>query len=50
VAAGTNYSLAVYFDPSRKQALFGPGGKLVSQAAIVRAIAPAKPVRAIAAG
>jgi hypothetical protein len=28
----------------------GPGGKLVSQAAIERAIQPAKPVRAIAAG
>jgi hypothetical protein len=41
--------LPLYFDPSRKQAVFGPGGQLVSQAAIERAIAPAKPVRAIAA-
>jgi hypothetical protein len=42
--------LPFYFDPSRRQALFGPGGKLVSQAAIERAIQQAKPVRAIAAG
>ena len=42
--------LPVYFDPSRKQAVFGTGGKLVSQGAIERAIQPAKPVRAIAAG
>jgi hypothetical protein len=40
--------LPFYFDPSRKQAVFGPGGKLISQAAIERAIQPAKPVRAIA--
>ena len=31
---------------THKQAVFGPGGSLVSQAAIQ----PAKPVRAIAAG
>jgi hypothetical protein len=42
--------LAVYFDPSRKQAVFGPGGTLVPQEAIERAIQPAMPVRAIAAG
>jgi hypothetical protein len=41
--------LPFYFDPSRKQALFGPGGQLVSQAAIERVIQSAKPVRAIAA-
>ena len=39
--------LPFYFDPSRKQVVFGPGGKLVSQGAIERAIQPAKPVRAI---
>jgi Zn ribbon nucleic-acid-binding protein len=32
--------LPVYFDPSRKAPVFGPGGKLTSQAAIERAIAP----------
>lgn len=32
--------LAVYYDPTRKQAVFGPGAALVSQAAIERAIAP----------
>jgi hypothetical protein len=42
--------LPFYFDPSRRQAVFGPGGKLVSQGAIERAVQPAKPVRAIAAG
>jgi hypothetical protein len=42
--------LPFYFDPSRRQALFGPGGPLVSQGAIERAISPAKAVRAIAAG
>ena len=43
--------LPVYFDPTRKNPVFGPGGKLASQAAIERAIqAPAQPVRAIAAG
>ena len=40
--------LPVYFDPTRREALFGPGAPLTSQAAIERAIAPAKPVRAIA--
>lgn len=39
--------LPVYYDPSRKAPVFGPGGKLASQAAIERAIQPAKPVRAI---
>jgi hypothetical protein len=42
--------LPVYFDPSRRQAVFGPGGTLVPQGAIERAIQPVKPVRAIAAG
>jgi len=32
--------LPVYFDPSRKASVFGPGGKLASQAAIERAVAP----------
>jgi hypothetical protein len=38
----------VYYDPTRREALFGPGAPLTSQAAIERAIAPAKQVRAIA--
>jgi hypothetical protein len=43
--------LPVYLDPSRKNPVFGPGGKLASQAAIERAIqAPMQAVRAIAAG
>ncbi|MGA8531529.1 MAG: hypothetical protein WB622_17550 [Acidobacteriaceae bacterium] len=41
--------LAVYFDPSRKSPVFGPGGKLASQAAIERAIQQAKPPLQIAA-
>lgn len=41
--------LPVYFDPSRKQPVFGPGGKLVSPGAIERAI-QSKPLRQIAAG
>jgi hypothetical protein len=40
--------LPVYYDPTRREALFGPGAPLASQAAIERAIAPAKQVRAIA--
>jgi hypothetical protein len=32
--------LAVYFDPSRSPAVFGPGAEMVSQAAFERAIAP----------
>jgi hypothetical protein len=32
--------LPVYYDPSRKTPVFGAGGKLASQAAIERAIAP----------
>ncbi len=40
----------MYYDPSRKATLFGPGAPLTSQAAIERAIQPAMPVRAIAAG
>jgi hypothetical protein len=45
--------LPLYYDPSRRQAVFGPGAPLTSQAAIERVIQPqpaAKPVRAIAAG
>jgi hypothetical protein len=42
--------LPLYFDPSRREAVFGPGAALTSQAAIERAIQPARPVRAIAAG
>ena len=40
--------LPVYYDPTRKTTVFGPGAPLTSQAAIERAIQPAKPVRAIA--
>ena len=40
--------LPVYFDPSRREAIFGPGAPLTTQAAIERAIQPAKQVRAIA--
>ena len=32
--------LPVYFDPSRKPPVFGPGAEMVSQTAIERAIAP----------
>lgn len=42
--------LPVYCDPTRKSAVFGPGGKLASQAAIERALQPGKPLRQIAAG
>ena len=42
--------LPLYYDPSRRQAVFGPGAPLTSQAAIERVIQPARPVRAIAAG
>jgi hypothetical protein len=34
--------LPVYFDPSRTPAVFGPGAPMVSQAAIERAITPAR--------
>jgi hypothetical protein len=40
--------LPVYYDPTRRSAVFGPGAMLTSQAAIERAIQPAKHVRAIA--
>jgi hypothetical protein len=43
-------NLAVYFDPSRKTPVFGPGGRLASQAAIERAIQQGKPSLQIAAG
>jgi hypothetical protein len=42
--------LPVYFDPSRKDPVFGPGGKLASQTAIERAIVPGKPLRQITGG
>ena len=43
--------LPVYYDPTRRDAVFGPGAPLTSQAAIERALQPAtRPVRAIAAG
>jgi hypothetical protein len=32
--------LPVYFDPSRKRPVFGPGGTLVNTGAIERAISP----------
>jgi hypothetical protein len=41
--------LPVYYDPSRKSPVFGPGGKLASQGAIERAICTGKPA-AITAG
>jgi hypothetical protein len=42
--------LPVYYDPTRKNAVFGPGGGLVSREAIERALQPpARPVRAITA-
>jgi hypothetical protein len=41
--------LPVYFDPSRKDPVFGPGGKLVTEGAIERAIQPTRPLRQIAA-
>lgn len=42
--------LPLYYDPTRKEPVFGPGGKLASQAAIERAIRPGRPLREIAAG
>jgi hypothetical protein len=42
--------LPLYFDPSRRETVFGPGAALTSQAAIERAIQPSRSVRAIAAG
>jgi hypothetical protein len=42
--------LPLYYDPSRRQAVFGPGAPLTSQAAIERVIQPGTPVRAITAG
>jgi hypothetical protein len=42
--------LPLYFDPSRKSRVFGPGGKLASQAAIERAIQQPKSPLQIAAG
>jgi hypothetical protein len=42
--------LPLYYDPTRKDPVFGPGGKLASQAAIERAIRPGGQVREIMAG
>jgi len=42
--------LPVYYDPSRRNSVFGPGAALTSQAAIEKALQPVRPVRAIAAG
>ncbi len=42
--------LPVYYDPTRKAPVYGPGAQLTSQAAIERALQPAKPLRQIAAG
>jgi hypothetical protein len=42
--------LPVYFDPTRKSPVFGPGGRLASQAAIERAIAQGKQPLQIGAG
>jgi hypothetical protein len=43
--------LPVYFDPSRKTPVFGPGAPLTTQATVEHALRqpPAKPVKAIAA-
>lgn len=41
--------LPLYFDPSRKTRVFGPGGQLASQAAVERAIGQPKPPLQIAA-
>jgi hypothetical protein len=42
--------IPLYYDPTRKNPVFGPGGKLASRAAIERAVSPGKPLRQIAAG
>jgi hypothetical protein len=43
--------LPVYYDPTRKSQVFGPGASLTSVAAMQKALQPpVKPVRAIAAG
>jgi hypothetical protein len=42
--------LPVYYDPTRRNPVFGPGAALTSQAAIEKALQPVRPVRAIAAG
>ena len=40
--------LPVYYDPTRKVAVFGPGAALTSQTAIEKALMPVKPLRQIA--
>ncbi|HTU73760.1 MAG TPA: hypothetical protein VMG38_09595 [Trebonia sp.] len=39
--------LPVYFDPNRKNAVYGPGAALATPAAIESALHPAKPLRQI---
>lgn len=39
--------LPVYYDPTRKTQVFGPGAALTSQAAIEKALQPARPLRQI---
>jgi hypothetical protein len=39
--------LPVYFDPTRRIAVFGPGAALASPAAIEKALGPVKPLRQI---
>lgn len=41
--------LPVYFDPSRKDPVFGPGGELAGQGSIEEALRPVRPLRQIAA-
>ena len=40
--------LPVYYDPTRRDPVFGPGAAMTSLTAIRNALQPAKPVRAIA--
>jgi hypothetical protein len=39
--------LPVYYDPTRSVQVFGPGAALTSQAAIEKALVPARPLRQI---
>ena len=40
--------LPVYYDPTRKNPVYGPGAAMASPAAIENAVHPAKPLRQIA--
>jgi hypothetical protein len=40
--------LPLYYDPTRKTPVFGPGAALASPAAIEKAVQPVKPLRQIA--